>query len=52
MICSRIDIYNWLKSNRNYQYYMRAERDNLMIYFVLYAVGGGKEENLNDGKRR
>lgn len=47
-----IDIYNWLKANGNYQYYMRAERDNLMIDFVLYAISGRKEDNSNDGERR
>lgn len=33
-----IDIYNWLKQKGNYHYYMRAERNNLMVDFVIYAI--------------
>lgn len=34
-----IDIYNWLKKHGTYQYYMRAERNNLMVDFVIFAIG-------------
>lgn len=33
-----IDIFQWLKKNGRYRFYMRAERNNLMVDFVIYAI--------------
>lgn len=33
-----VEIYEWLKKRNSYKYYMRAERNNLMVDFVLYAI--------------
>lgn len=33
-----IEIYNWLKNNGKYDFYMRAERNNLMVDFVIFGI--------------
>ena len=33
-----VDIYQWLKERGTYKYYMRAESNNLMVDFVLFAI--------------
>lgn len=33
-----LDLWNWMKANTESSYYMRAEQNNPMAEFVLYAI--------------